>query len=121
MGSMARTSKGTDPPNKGRRRHGATARSSDMGSGDLDTSSTRRRIHEAVTVFPEEVDDWEGHHLVVEWTNEPKGPPYPPYIYDGVPPAVWTEFREAGSAGQYVNYSLNTYPYRPAPEELGQV
>ena len=109
-----------------------------MGSGDLDTTSNRRRIHEAVAVFPDEVDDWEGHHfgssrvaaarysearrqLVVAWTNEPKGPPYPPYIYDGVPPAVWTEFREAGSAGQYVNYSLNTYPYRPAPEELGQV
>jgi hypothetical protein len=51
---------GMDNPTKGRRKYGNTARSSDMGSGpDLDTTSARRRIHEAVVTFPDDVDDWE--------------------------------------------------------------
>lgn len=128
-------SRRAQPPNKGQRRHGATARSSDMTSGpDLDTTSVRRRVHEAVATFDDDTDDWDHHsfgssrvssarysdsrqQLVVAWTNAPSGEPYPPYIYDGVPPSVWTAFRDAGSAGQYVNYALNTFPYRPAPEE----
>jgi KTSC domain-containing protein len=120
-----------------RRRYGLTARSSDMGmSGpDLDTTSVRRRVREAVATFPEGADDWDTsffdstrvasarysrsrQQLVVHWTNAPEGVPYAPYIYDAVPPAVWTGFRSAGSAGRFVNTTLNTFPYRPAPEEI---
>ena len=122
-------------PNKGRHRYGSTARSSDMGAGpDLDPTSVRRRVREAVATFPETAEDWEfaafgstrvnaaryspsRQQLVVGWTNAPGGIPYPPYIYDAVPPAVWTGFRTAGSAGRFVNHTLNTFPYRPAPEE----
>lgn len=109
-----------------RRKYGATARSSDMGAvGDLDTTSARRRIHEAVLTFPDDVDDWEDEwfnssrcasaryspsrrQLVMEWTNGKQA-----YVYDAIPPAVWTGLRQAGSAGQYVNHTLNTFPYRP--------
>lgn len=118
------------------RRYGPTARSSGMGAGpDLDTTSVRRRIHEAVAVSPEESEDWEHwsfdstrvaaaryspsrQQLVVLWTNDPSGTRYPSYIYDAIPQPVWTGFTSAGSAGQYVNYALNTYPYRPAPGEM---
>lgn len=117
---------GMDNPTKGRRKYGNTARSSDMGSGpDLDTTSARRRIHEAVVTFPDDVDDWEDEvfsssrvaqaryspsrrQLVVDWVNG-----RPTYVFDAVPPAVWTGFRTAGSAGQFVNHTLNTFPYRP--------
>lgn len=115
-----------DNPTKGRRKYGNTARSSDMGSGpDLDTTSARRRIHEAVVTFPEDVDDWEEEffassrvsqaryspsrrQLVVDWTNG-----RPTYVFDAIPPAAWTGLRSAGSAGQFVNHTLNTFPYRP--------
>ena len=118
-----------------RRRYGATARSSDMGAApDLDTTSVRRRVREAVATWTDNIDDWEyqafgssrcnaaryspsRQQLVMDWTNAPGGTPYPPYIYDAVPPAVWTGLRTAGSAGQFVNHTLNTYPYRPAPGE----
>jgi hypothetical protein len=103
-------------------------------AGDLDTTSARRRVHEAVTTFEDPLEDWEYHsfgssrvnaarysasrrQLLVDWANAPGGTPYPPYIYDAVPPAVWTGFRTAGSAGSYVNSTLNTFPYRPAPGE----
>jgi hypothetical protein len=117
---------GMDAPTKGRRKYGPTARSSDMGSGpDLDTTSARRRIHEAVVTFPEDIDDWEEDYfassrvssgryspsrrqLILEWTNGRQ-----PYVYDAIPPAVWTGFRSAGSQGQFVNHTLNTFPYRP--------
>jgi hypothetical protein len=117
---------GMDPPTKGRRRYGPTARSSGMGSGpDLDTTSARRRIHEAVATFVDDIDDWEDEaftsrrvaqaryspsrrQLVVDWTNG-----RPSYVFDAIPPAVWTGFRTAGSAGQFVNHTLNTFPYRP--------
>ena len=107
-------------------RYGPTGRASDMGAGpDLDTTSVRRRIHEAVAVFTDEVDDWERwdfdssrvasaqfsparRQLIVSWTNGRQ-----PYIYDAVPPVVWSGFIEAGSAGRFVNTTLNTYPYRP--------
>jgi hypothetical protein len=121
---------------KGRRRNGPTAKSSDMGSGDLDTTSTRRRVHEAVAVFDDPVEDWEYHQfgssrvnaarysqsrrqLIVDWANSPGGaPPYPAYVYDAVPPAVWTGFRTAGSAGNFVNTTLNTFPYRPTSQTV---
>lgn len=108
-------------------RHGSTGRSSDMGAGpDLDTTSVRRRVHEAVATFSEDIDDWEDwefqssrvasaqysparRQLIVSWTNG-KGSPY---IYDAVPQVVWSGFVNAGSAGQFVNNTLNTYPYRP--------
>jgi hypothetical protein len=71
------------------------------------------------------VDDWEEDYftssrvssgryspsrrqLILEWTNGRQ-----PYVYDAVPPAVWTGFRSAGSHGQFVNHTLNTFPYRP--------
>jgi len=101
---------------------------------DLDTTSVRRRVHEAVATTDEDIDDWDEfgfdssrvwsgryspsrRQLVVHWTNDPDGGKYPPYIYDAIPPAVWTGFRTAGSPGRYVNATLNTFPYRPAPEE----
>jgi hypothetical protein len=113
---------------KGRTKFGRTGRASDMGAGpDLDTTSVRRRIHEAVATWDDDTDDWEDaefsssrvasarysqsrQQLFVTWSNG-----YVPYIYDGIPPAVWTGFRTAGSAGRYVNHTLNTFPYRPAP------
>jgi hypothetical protein len=129
------------------RRFGATARSSDMGAGpDLDTTSVRRRIHEAVATWDnrggggiggdEGFDDWEFHtfgstrvnaaryspsrqQLVVDWANSPGGPPpYPAYIYDAVPPSVWSGFLTAGSAGRFVNHTLNTFPYRPTGQTI---
>lgn len=108
------------------RRYGPTAKSSDMGSGpDLDTTSARRRIHEAVITWDEDTDDWEREsfassrvtegryspsrrQLVLEWVNGG-----PSYVYDAIPPAVWTGVRTAGSVGQFVNHTLNTFPYRP--------
>jgi hypothetical protein len=120
---------------KGRRRDGAKAKSSPMGSGDLDATSSRRRVHEAVATFDDPIEDWEYHQfgssrvnaarysvsrrqLIVDWANAPGGSPYPPYIYDGVPPAVWTGFQTSGSAGNYVNSTLNTFPYRPTSEQV---
>lgn len=124
---------------KGRRKYGSTGRSSpDQLSFDLDldTTSVRRRIHEAVATFESDIDDWEHHsfassrvnaaryspsrqQLIVDWANSPGGPPpYPAYIYDAVPPAVWTGFRTAGSAGRYINHTLNTYPYRPTGQTV---
>lgn len=115
-------------PPKGWRKYGATAKASDTRSGpDLDITSVRRRLHEAIPQ-PEvldSIDDWEEHdfgstrvasasysparrQLIVNWTNG-----YVPYIYDGVPPAIWTAFTETGSAGRFVNDHLNTWPYRP--------
>ena len=121
---------------KGRRKYGETGRSSGTpGPGpDLDPTSQRRRIHEAVATWSNEIDDWEYHDfgssrvndarysesrrlLLVDWTNAPGGSPYPPYFYDDVPPAVWTGLCTAGSAGRYVNHTLNMFGYRPAPGE----
>jgi hypothetical protein len=113
-----------DTPTKGRKRYGSTARSSPIPGPDLDTTSAKRRLHEAVIVDAD-VEDWEEHvfgssrvstasyspsrhQLIVEWANG-----YTPYVYDAVPPAVWSGFRSAGSAGQYVNHTLNQFPYRP--------
>jgi hypothetical protein len=134
-----------------KRKYGETARSSPVGrqmGGDLDTTSVRRRIHEAVATWDnrgggavngpdgEEIDDWEFHsfsssrcnaaryspsrqQLIMDWTNSPGGPPpYPAYIYDAVPPAVWTGLRTAGSAGRFVNHTLNTFPYRPTGQTV---
>lgn len=117
------------------RRHGAKGRSSPGATGDLDTTSVRRRVHEAVATFDDPIEDWEYHQfgssrvnaaryspsrrqLLVDWTNAPGGTPYPPYVYDAVPPAVWTGFRTSGSAGNYVNTTLNTFPYRPTTEQV---
>jgi hypothetical protein len=58
--------------------------------------------------------------LQVFWTNAPPGQPYPPYIYDAVDPATWTGFRSAGSPGSFINHTLNNFPYRPAPDIIGQ-
>lgn len=93
----------------------------------------RRRVHDAVGVGMEEMEDWESasfgssrvdraryspsrRELQVMWTNAPGGHPYPPYIYDAVDPAVWSSFAAAGSPGSFVNNVLNGYPYRSAPE-----
>lgn len=118
------------------RRYGETARSSDFGNMDLDTTSVRRRVHEAVATWDDDIDDWEYHtfassrcnaaryspsrrQLIMDWTNSPGGPPpYPAYIYDAVPPAVWTGLQTAGSAGRFVNHTLNTFPYRPTGQTV---
>ena len=93
----------------------------------------RRRVHDAVAVDYEDLEDWESaafgssrvdraryspsrRELQVAWTNAPGGHPYPPYVYDAVDPAVWSSFAAAGSPGSFVNNVLNGYPYRPAPE-----
>jgi hypothetical protein len=95
-----------------------------------------RRIHDAVGYQEEVEEDWEEsafdstrvdrarysnsrRELQVFWTNAPSGLPYPPYIYDGVDPATWTNFRLAGSPGQYVSNTLDHFPYRPAPDVRG--
>jgi len=93
------------------------------------------RIHDAVGYQEEVEEDWEDaafassrvnraryspsrRELQVAWQNAPDGVPYPPYIYDGVDPATWTNFRISGSPGRYVNL-LNNFPYRPAPDAMG--
>ena len=93
----------------------------------------RRRVHEAVGVGTEQLDDWQLAHfgssrvdrarysasrreLQVHWTNSPSGVPYPPYIYDAVDQAVWSSFQASGSPGSFINHTLNSYPYRPAAE-----
>ena len=111
--------------------HGATGRTSGMGPApDLDTTGVRRRVYEPAIVFEEDVtaDDWEEdsfsssrvasgryspsrRELIVEWTNGRQ-----PYRYTAVPPAVWTGFRGSGSQGQFVNHTLNTFPYGPYNE-----
>jgi hypothetical protein len=117
---------------KGRRRHGATGRSSDAGAvGDLDTTSARRRVHEAVTTFEDPLGTGSTTSSERSCERRPLQPlpasvaggltnarwdPYPPYHLMRSP-AVWTGFRTAGSAGSYVNSTLNTFPYRPAPGE----
>lgn len=53
------------------------------------------------------------------WTNAPSGVPYSPYVYDAVDPAVWQSFEGASSPGGFVNHTLNSYPYRPAPALRG--
>jgi hypothetical protein len=97
----------------------------------------RRRIHDAVAVGQDIEEDWQEaafgssrvdraryspsrRELHVFWTNAPPGQPYPPYIYDAVDPATWDGFRSAGSAGRFINHTLNSFPYRPAPEIIGQ-
>lgn len=122
-----------------RRKYGFKAKSSPARqvegqlTFDFDNTSQRRRIHEAVATDPTAVDDWDyaifsssrceraryspsRRELQMYWTNAPDGSPYPPYVYDAVPPAVWQGLTGAGSPGRYVNTTLNTYPYRPAPE-----
>lgn len=34
-----------------------------------------------------------------------------PWVYDGVPQAVWRNFRRTASPGKYVNRVLNGFPY----------
>lgn len=92
-----------------------------------------RRIHDAVAYQTEVAEDWEEasfdssrvsharyspsrRELQVWWVNAPSGQPYPPYIYDGVDPATWTNFQLSGSPGGFVNSDLNHFPYRPAPD-----
>lgn len=94
------------------------------------------RIQDAVGYQDEVEEDWEDaafassrvdraryspsrRELQVAWRNAPSGSPYPPYIYDGVDPATWTNFRLAGSPGSYVNSDLNHFPYRSAPDAIG--
>lgn len=96
----------------------------------------QRRIHDAVGYQTEVEEDWEvsnfgssrvdraryspsRRELQVFWTNAPPGTPYPPYIYDAVDPATWQNFRGSGSPGSYVNTNLNNFPYRPAPDVIG--
>jgi hypothetical protein len=98
--------------------------------------SAAHRIQDAVGYQDEVEEDWEfasfassrvdraryspsRRELQVAWTNAPSGVPYSPYIYDGVDPATWTNFRLAGSAGSYVNTNLNNFPYRSAPDTIG--
>jgi len=113
--------------------HGAKGKSS-PGVVDIDRTSTRKRIHEQVAIYDADFeDDWQRasfgssrvnaamyspsrQELRVEWVNGPGGVPYPPYVYDAVGFAVWEEFRSAGSPGRFVNSTLNSFPYRPAPE-----
>jgi len=98
--------------------------------------ASTRRIQDAVGYQTEGEEDWESavfdssrvdraryspsrRELQVAWRNAPSGHPYPPYIYDGVDPATWTNFRLAGSPGGYVNTDLNHFPYRSAPDAIG--
>jgi hypothetical protein len=122
------------------RRQGGRGAPKRYGSFGASTPGSRphasRRIHDAVGYQTETADDWEDHvfassrvdrarysnsrrELQVAWTNAPSGHPYPPYIYDGVDPATWTNFQLSGSAGSYVNTNLNNFPYRPAPDAIG--
>ena len=97
---------------------------------------SERRIHDAVGYEPDFAQDWQEHsftstrvdrarysssrrELQVFWTNAPPGVPYPPYVYDAVDPATWSNFILSGSAGRYVE-QLNSFPYRPAPEIMGE-
>jgi len=111
-------------------RYGPTARSSDMGTTDLDTTSAKRRLHEAVRVTDDNLNDWEDEafsssrvasgryspsrrQLILSWVPDGRRSGQPDYVYDDVSPAVWTGLRTTGSQGQYVNHTLNNFPYRP--------
>jgi hypothetical protein len=111
-------------------RYGPTARSNDMGATDLDTTSAKRRLHEAVRVTDDTTNDWENEffsssrvasgryspsrrQLILSWVPDGRPSPQPDYVYDDIPPAVWTGFRTTGSQGQFVNHTLNNFPYRP--------
>jgi len=111
-------------------RYGPTAKSSDFGTTDLDTTSAKRRLHEAVRVAPDDTNDWEDEvfsssrvasgryspsrrQLILSWVPDGRPSAQPDYVYDDVPPAVWTGMRTTGSQGQYVNHTLNNFPYRP--------
>lgn len=39
------------------------------------------------------------------------------YEYLGVSPRIWSTFQRAPSPGQYINQTLNQYPYRPMLED----
>jgi len=122
------------------RRQGGKAAPTRYGSFGAATPGARphgaRRIHDAVGYGEEEADDWEvssfassrvdrarysnsRRELQVFWTNAPSGEPYPPYIYDAVDPATWTNFRLAGSPGRYVTTNLDNFPFRKAPDVIG--
>lgn len=124
----------------GFRGYGEQRRASRFGPAGESTPGARprgpRRVHDAVGYQTEVEEDWEQSdfsssrvsraryspsrfELQVFWTNAPPGIPYPPYIYDGVDPATWTNFRLSGSPGRYVSSTLDNFPYRPAPDVIG--
>jgi hypothetical protein len=119
--------------------YGAQRRASRYGITGAETPGAAplggHRIHDAVGYQDEVEEDWEDasfessrvnraryspsrRELQVAWQNAPSGVPYPPYVYDGVDPATWTNFRLAGSPGRYVTNPLGSFPYRPAPDVM---
>jgi hypothetical protein len=123
------------------RRAGGAKAPSRYGSFGASTPGARphasRRIHDAVGYDEDFAQDWEvqgfsstrvdrarysaeRRELQVFWTNAPSGEPYPPYIYDAVDPATWQNFVISGSPGRYVTTNLDNFPFRKAPDLIGE-